>query len=32
MFGSVFSTYHCAPILCCTASDLWIILCKIGIF
>jgi len=32
MFGSIFNACHGAPILCCTTTDLWILLCKIGIF
>jgi len=31
MFGSIFNTYHGAPILCCTTTDL-VFLCKVGIF
>jgi len=32
MVDSIFSSYHVAPILCCTTSDLGIVLCKIEIF
>jgi len=32
MFSSIFDTYHVAPILCCTTTDLGIFLCKTGFF
>jgi len=28
MFGSIFDTYHGAPILCYTTTDLWIFYAK----
>ena len=32
MFSSIFNTYHGAPILCCTTTDLYIFYVKQGFF